>query len=88
MSDIFEELKEIRYRSYEMDKCGKAFNTLGMELMAEKMFEAATVLRLCADNIQKQYAEETNDRLQQAQQSSVNVLQAALAGVQLGKNSN
>ena len=78
MSDIFEELKEIRYRSYEMDKCGKAFNTLGMELMAEKMFEAATVLRLCADNIQKQYAEEVSDRYKQAQQTISSVFTAAL----------
>lgn len=61
---------------------------VGLDIPAEAIKHCAGRIRECMDRIDKQQWEDSQRQFQAAQQSSVNVLNAVLGGIEIGKREN
>jgi hypothetical protein len=83
MDVIHNQCANVRGMVCRLQKYSTAFYLLGNEKVSTELEVMAGELYQHQDNIQKELGKELNRQYKQAQQSSVNVFNAALAGIKV-----
>jgi hypothetical protein len=84
-NEVEESEEHILYCVEELDKLAQAFRTVGNQKLAKELFEMSDLLETSVHTIMEALGNETHARFLDAQQASVNVLSAVLAGIEVSK---
>lgn len=82
---IREEMNDIEEGLQYLAKIASSFSTIGNEKIANILFGIESTISHSLSDIESYILEHMDDQVKQAKQSSVNVLNAALAGIKLEK---
>jgi len=80
---IYENCREISDKAIALESLSEAFRTTGNPEMCKILFTHASDLAIIRDSIRKAVNEDTNRQFAQAEQSSTNVVNSAMAGIEL-----
>jgi hypothetical protein len=80
------ECENIHSVAYSLESFARSFGSTGNTSMSGSLYELAQSLHNSADELHKVVGITIGDEYHKAQQSSVNVLMAALAGVKVHKS--